>query len=58
MQGPKQAQNYLSNSEILYWEMYLKLDLLSSRLQFTDLKPNQKVVLAHALPKGGFVHGV
>ena len=30
----------------------------SRRLQFTDLKPNQKIILAHALAKAGFAHGI
>jgi hypothetical protein len=34
------------------------LDLLSCWLQFTDFKPDQKVILAHALAKAGFAHGI
>lgn len=33
-------------------------DILSSRLQFSDLKPNEKYIHAHAVVKAGFAQGI
>lgn len=34
------------------------LHLLASWLQFTDLKPDKKVVFAHTVAQAGFAHSI